>query len=357
MMFAGGITTGLKGLVKQWQVINKDGTVEQQGGGFENLIVDQGMDMPSNNVFAALTRYCSVGTGTASPSQSDTGLVNEIARTGNIAGIGNTGTYNQDGNLIDSDRQPGTTLLEHRRTFLFSQGTLDSSVDGDYGELGFSPQSTSGANLFSRTLFRDNNGNAVTVTVSSDQALQVTYSLIVRPKPDTQTSSSANITNVGTINYDHMMQRFNGISGAGVTIPFTNVDTTDGRTRRPGGGVVGYLILEPSVDGSNSSTVAGAKIASGAYTFASIGVANSQPSGNTSIDSITKQSYTSGNYYIDKDYFMSTSTFADSTVTTFYFSDEGNNVIYALVIDSADRFTKSSTNELTLTFRQSWTRA
>lgn len=368
-MIVQGPHTGLKGVVKEWQVINGDGSVDQQGGGFENLILDQGLDQVASNLFAQLTENCAIGTGTTTPSQSDTGLVNESARTNNYF-MANTGTYDQAGNLLPVDNtgdynSGGTSLagtLELRRTFEFPTGSLDSSIDGDYGELGFSSVTTAGTNLFSRTLFRDGSNNPITVTVDSDQSLRITYSLFVRPGPDTQTTSSASITNIGTINFTHMVQSFDRAEGLGPSngsalIMFSGISSSNGSTMGP-------LIwtyfndgwFEPSVQNTTiSDGFNGIGLSATAYTFNAYG--NGSDISWSGPSSINYQAYTNGTYYKDVNIIYEPANFGNTGVASLVIYTRFDNTNYALVLDSADRFTKADTHRLTLTLRISWGRA
>ncbi len=324
-----GFCTGLQGIVQRWEVVNPDGSIAQSGGDYKNLILDQGMDMPGSNYYKDLSTYCAVGTDNTAPTQTDTGLGTEVARTGNTS-------------VANTDFDGSAKTVTHHREFEFAQGALD----GTYYEVGFSPNSAAGNNLFSKTQFKDSEGNPVGVEVSSDQKLRVTYDLVLSPQPNTQTAGTADITNIGTIGFTHMMQR------------------VQGRGDRRGYKAIGESGLHN--DGALEPARAGDfMVADNEYQFASYGSHGGQywwQSGSIyrRLSSVL-QSYTDGNYYRDKDLVLDTTDYQNGQVTSvsMEIDDDYNepDIFYALVFDSADRFTKADTHRLTFTFRFSWARA
>jgi len=199
MQFSVG-SAHLQGRVR-WAVLNADGSFAD-GGTLEpdkpssNLILDQGIDNLDSNELASLFQNCAVGVGTSTPDATQTELDNEKARTNN---------YVKDlcGTTFPADHSsPYTVVL--KRGFDFPQGSLDSSTDGDYTELGFSQSSSAGQNLFSRALIKDESGNTISVTVASDQILRIAYELDLTLAPSAKTSGSFDITNIGTINFESL---------------------------------------------------------------------------------------------------------------------------------------------------------
>jgi hypothetical protein len=66
-------------------------------------------------------------------------------------------------------------------------------------EWGWSPESTPGANLAVRELFRDSSNNPITLTLASDQALRLIYATELQLQPVNPTAVSIAVTNMGTL--------------------------------------------------------------------------------------------------------------------------------------------------------------
>lgn len=322
------IATGLRGLVQRWEVIDPNGSIAQAGGGHQNLILDQGMDMPATMLFRDLSKYCAIGTDNADPNTAQVGLGAEVARTGN--------TSTQD-TYWDSSAKTVT----HHRDFLFAVGALD----GTFYEVGFSPNSGAGDNLFARTLFKDASGNPTSVTVAPDQQLRVTYDLILSPKPNTQTAGSVDITNVGTVNYTHMMQQVQG-TGYGDEGRRGYADVNSESRIHNG------FALEPAVAGNF-------ELGTDVYTFQPYGDQEFYYFEDILVGS-TKRAYANGDHYVDKDIVLDPADYQNLDIVTIVMKIDDDftdpYTYYALVVDSADRFTKADTHRLTLTFRFSWAR-
>jgi hypothetical protein len=135
---------------------------------WENLILNSGLDAVATTVLANLSRYCAVGTGNTPPAVTQTGLVTESARTNNmLTGSPDTAMTN-----------PTTTSYRFRRTYDFPLGALN----GNYAEVGFSPNSAAGPNLFSRSLIQSG-GTPTVIPVTSSQQLRVVYILDINFTP------------------------------------------------------------------------------------------------------------------------------------------------------------------------------
>ena len=138
----------------------------------DNMILNQGLDYAVGGSFQdvrSLFRYHCVGTGTSAVSATDTGLGSESKRTGTLlTGAGNV----------------GRTVSGDTATFRY---TFDHAVEGvggaNYTEQGLSPYSSTGSNLFARSLI-----SGGTVTVAEGQQLRVVYDVSVTVSPATQTA-------------------------------------------------------------------------------------------------------------------------------------------------------------------------
>lgn len=131
---------------------------------WDNLILDNGLTQVAAYPWAQLFQYCVVGTGNSTPTNSQQALDAEAARTANyLTGSSNCGTT-----------RPASNVWVLKRTFDFPLGALN----GTYAEVGFSPLSSPGPNLFSRSLIQSS-GVPTAVTVSSSQQLRVVYTLTI----------------------------------------------------------------------------------------------------------------------------------------------------------------------------------
>lgn len=130
---------------------------------FENLVTDNGLDLFSSGSYL---RYCQVGTGSTTPVNGNTALAAKVADTATI--------------LASSEGAQSSApyFCWRRNTYRFSVGV----AAGNLAEVGIGASST--ANLFSRALILDNMGSPTTITVLSDEVLDVAYELRVYPPVD-----------------------------------------------------------------------------------------------------------------------------------------------------------------------------
>lgn len=126
---------------------------------FRNLVTDYGLDTLVAAGFPLQWEYHRVGTGTSAEAAAQTSLDNQVAATAiggsTVLGLNTSEKY-----------------VYFRGTSLFAAG----AAAGNLSEIGVSQEAT-GNNLFSRALIRDVNGDPTTITVLSDEQLQVTYEL------------------------------------------------------------------------------------------------------------------------------------------------------------------------------------
>lgn len=132
---------------------------------FRNLITDLGLDRFGSMDSGLVYRYCHVGTGTATPSVTDTQLQTFLAAVGTTP---STASANS-----------GPPDYYSYRTFTWTSA-IGALGNNNLTEIGISGQSTNGL-LFSRELIRDSNGNPAAFPISSDEQLEVTYELRLYP--------------------------------------------------------------------------------------------------------------------------------------------------------------------------------
>lgn len=126
----------------------------------DNLILNQGLDYLASRAtwWAAMGAYCVLGTGTATPAITQTGLGTEVVRTKNLLGS----------KSVTDDNSTRTRTIS--RTYDFPA----ESVNRNYAELGLSHTETVANNLSTRALI---SGGTVTVLVG--QQARVAYAISV----------------------------------------------------------------------------------------------------------------------------------------------------------------------------------
>lgn len=149
--------TGLAGFFKI-EAIAPDGTRRLLADWFPNLITDVGLNSLGTN--ADYLNNCLVGSGNTAPNVADTSLVAQVATTSNV--------QSTVSNAQSSPPYYGSVT----KTYRFVAGT----ATGNLAEVGIG-----GAVLFSRALILDGGGSPTTITVLSNEVLDVTYQLRVYP--------------------------------------------------------------------------------------------------------------------------------------------------------------------------------
>lgn len=155
-------SSGFAGLYKI-EAIRPNGKRRMLADWFPNLITDVGLDDIGYATGTQLSA-CVVGTGGATPTNSDTALQAQIASTTTVQS--NT-----------SGSQPSAPYYGWRtRVYRFAVG----AAAGNLAEVGIKTN-TGGGKLFSRALILDGGGSPTTITVLSDEILDVTYQLRLYP--------------------------------------------------------------------------------------------------------------------------------------------------------------------------------
>lgn len=146
---------------------------------FDNIITNQGLNRIGTN--SDWLDAVQVGSGTATPQATDTGLQTFVAGT----------STNQS--FAFSAQSTPPYFATFTRTRRFAVG----AAAGNLSEVGVG-WATTGSTLFSRALILDGSGNPTTITVLADEVLDVTYQLRTYP-PANDVSGSITVTGVGTI--------------------------------------------------------------------------------------------------------------------------------------------------------------
>jgi len=195
---------GMKGLYRM-QVRRADGSLKTDTGWFDNIITDGGLNRLGTG---AAGSTCVIGTGSATPSVSDSALQALAAATTNIPST-------QAANSGSPD-----FYVSHTRTFRFALGALN----GNYSEVGVGWANNA---LFSRALIVDGGGAPLPITVLSDEQLDVIYQLrTYMPLTDwggTFTIGGVSTTVVGR-RYNQSSFATNASGGGPLTAPVRAVD-------------------------------------------------------------------------------------------------------------------------------------
>jgi hypothetical protein len=133
-------------------------------GWFDNLILNNGLDQIANVTggsfgFPYLFTVAFVGTGTTPPADTDSQLESYLASS--------SGNEQGTTSFVEA---AGAVPAYWRGIRILTFGT--GVAAGTISEVGVGKSST---NLFSRALIVDSNGNPTTITVLSNETLQVTY--------------------------------------------------------------------------------------------------------------------------------------------------------------------------------------
>lgn len=148
------------GAAGYFRIIKRDAdtmSVTYDSGEFRNVITNTGLDWINN---ASPTNACVVGIGTTPELPTDTTLVQQIARSSSSGGATTT-----------PFSATAPYYCGRRQIFRFAAG----AAAGNLTEVGIT--TTTSNILWSRSLIKDSSGNPVTITVLSNEILDVTYEI------------------------------------------------------------------------------------------------------------------------------------------------------------------------------------
>jgi hypothetical protein len=291
-------------------VLNEGTKREVDTGWFKNLIVNSGLDRLAV-ASPSLFQWGSVGTGNATPTNSDTSLQAYVASTSNVT--------------LDSQNNGGPSGYVAQCQFhhVYAQG----AVVGNMAEIGIG-WASGGGSLWSRALILDGGGSPTTLTVTSIDQLTVYYELTCTP---ILTDLTGTVSISGT-SYNYTGRISNCAS-------FAN-------------GLYSTLQLNGSRFGlgTNAST----------YATQTLGAITSTPAGTpASGGSSVAASYTSGNKYLDTTYtWLPADGNASGGVGAFSLNFSTNmQYQYVLAATSGGAVVpKDNTKTMTMVIRFSWDR-
>jgi hypothetical protein len=225
---------GLEGFFKI-EAIQPDGSRKVLADWFPNLITDLGLNRWGTG---DIVKFCGVGTGTAQPLATDTGLQTPLAFT-------TSGSYTATAST--SSGAPPYSFTSNR-TFNFAQG----AVVGNISEVSVGWAGANGS-AWSHARIKDGGGVDTTITVTAVEQLSVTYLLKINvPMADvvtvptiggvvtTATLRAANATNVGA------WPDYSGGNGTLFDAMFINSMTTTYKSVGAYNGAIGAITGSPS---------------------------------------------------------------------------------------------------------------
>lgn len=176
------IEVGFAGYFKM-EAVRPDGTRRLLADWQPNLLTDVGLELLGTSNIAAC---CHVGTGTSTPAFTDSTLA--AWKATNSSKVGD-GFYT--GSPYGANGVTPPYYGWNRGTYRFAAG----SATGNITEVGLSNTNTN-TNMTCRALVKDGAGNPTTITVLSDEILDVTYEIrMYAPSAD----ATYNVTISGTV--------------------------------------------------------------------------------------------------------------------------------------------------------------
>ena len=380
-----GLHTAAAVHYRTW-ILNPDGSVAQPPRAWKkNLILDAGLNQVATNRWAALTRYCAIGTGvpvlrrdsgattltlagghcTASAGffvSQDVGrqiklntgqemyvtvyntatdvTVDNAGAAGPIAG---TVWYVNLTGLVTETKRTGNCTLgagdnqstfsvdtwSHKRTFIHTA----EAGPVTYREIGWSPSAGAGANLFGMDLIA---GLGDSLTAGQQYKVQVTLTQVFSPTTPQAIADfgNAGLNTAGTVGFE-------GVNAGGDGSALASVTSS-------GGVNATYQELEPSAPANLSVRMA---LASATWAQGNLSGGTVAPPANTAKTSWSAAAYTGGSFYRD---------FTNVWDTTVVIAAVYGFIIGATTLAYGDKFTatqnKDNAHTWTVVFRLSWGR-
>lgn len=323
---------GLEGWVA-WGLVDRNGR-QVQGGEQHNLILDGFLDAiaaaptygafytfssPQRPTLRHFLTHFAVGTGSAEPATSDTALAAEVARTA---------TMTADLSVRPAD---GVYDLTIEREFDFA------AANGNLTEFGFSNGASNP--VLVRELFRDSQGNPITVTKTNEFKLRIAYTLTITLAPTVPTPASFTIDGIGVINGNHFW-----VGG-------TNTDQANDLR------LFSQFIAAAAWGTSGTTGILNAALTSSlisGYTFNS-GIGPS----NAAASTLTPSSYTPGSHVRKAAVARWSTAVGNVNPGQGLAMRVAGSTGWAFVFDTASRFTKDDLHQLTINdlLTVSWGRA
>ena len=224
------VSAGVKGWLKL-EAMRPDGRRRLLADWFPNLVTNVGLNRIGQGSYLTA---CIVGNDNTAPNVLDTWLFGYIA-----------GTSTRQADTYGA-RSTAPYYGWKRITYRFAMG----AATGNIAEVGIASQTTISGVLFSRALVLDELGAPTTVTVLSDEVLDVTYELRLYP---TLTDTTGTMTISGSGTHDYVCRAASVTSSSwGVWLGnVANLDPNSGSGLSIRNGAIGAITSSPS--GSSAS--------------------------------------------------------------------------------------------------------
>ncbi|MBN7822254.1 hypothetical protein [Bowmanella yangjiangensis] len=229
----------------------------------KNLILDTGLNRMATN--GDYLDACQVGSGSSTPANGQTALDSIVAG----ANVSSTGAFTP----FVSGSAPYYVGL--RRTYPFATGV----ATGNLSEVGVG-WSTTGTTLFSRSLIKDSMGNPTSITILSDESLDVIYEMRYYAPPSDITGTIVATGNIGG-SYDYILRsaRLAFADSNSWNLPFAQSAGPGSGTNLAYSGDIGAVTGSPSGTSANIGVASSASYVSGSFQLdriqiAAAGVAN-----------------------------------------------------------------------------------
>jgi len=249
------VTASLEGWFKCIKKNSNDEVLEETPW-FSNLIVDTGLNRIATSGYL---RSCHVGTGSSAPVNADTQLGSFVAGSGIPTGDSTVGIQSSS-----------PYYAWRRNVYRFEEGV----AEGNLSEVGIADGDDVSDVLFSRALIRDGAGDPTTLTILSDEILEVVYELrIYAPEDDVNDSinddgpagtSHATVTRAANVTSGHNTTGW-GVGGTGPSAR-TGANmalSTSGSSVKVYNGNLGSITSEPS--GTSSSVGSSVRTTNDSY--------------------------------------------------------------------------------------------
>lgn len=269
-----------------------DMAVRRETGWFDNIVTNAGIQMllggaSSTSGTESFNISCCVGSGNATPTAGDTQLASFVAGSQNGAVISSGSTRN-------STTAPYYSRIEI--TWRFGMGAAAGNIsEVGVANLGANPNAST--ILFSRALIRDASGNPTTITILSDEYLDITYHLYIYAPAETTGSFNQTIDG-SQVAFSYTMRACNMSTGG-------TPNNSQGWAGANAGGTALPTVMAKALGGSNYTSV---------YPSPStLGAVSGVPSGTAAI--IPTASSAAGNYALKYRDLTYTAALGDANIT------------------------------------------
>lgn len=209
---------------------------------FDNIVLDSGV----NRIGTATDwlNACQLGTGTATPLATDTGLASFLGGTTSVQAT------------VVGAQGSAPFFGWHRRTYRFAAGV----ATGNLTEVGVGWSAAAGANLYSRALILDAALQPTVITKAADEVLDVTYEARLHP-PTVDATGNLTIVGSGTHAFVTRAANVTDVSQWGLSDSAGGIFSSAPAVNQVYAGAIGGVTTQPSGTSSGASSAVNAAYA------------------------------------------------------------------------------------------------